>query len=128
MDSRPPDAATHCAAHPEVEARGPCAFCFKSLCDACASFEHDGSPCCERCGRMKEEQRNDLSSGLLALVAVGYLATLALGSVLLNARPIIGGLAAVVAIALGRAMQLLVHSRAVSRRIPAGSAPTAPRT
>ena len=120
MDSSPPDAATPCAAHPEVEARGPCAFCFKNLCDACASFESAGSPCCERCGRMKEEERNDLSSGLLALVAVGYLATLALTAVLLKARPITGGLAAVVAIALGRALQLVVHSPSVSRRMPAG--------
>ena len=125
MDS---ETATHCAAHPAVEARGPCAFCFKNLCDECVSFELDGSPCCERCGRAKEQERNDLSSGLLALVAVGYLSTLALGAVLLNARPFTGGLAAVVAIALGRAMQLLVHSPAVSRRMSEGSAPTAPRT
>ena len=125
MESEP---ATHCAAHPEVEARGPCAFCFKNLCDACASYEHDGSPCCERCGHIKEEERNDLSSGLLALVAVGYLATLAVGSVFMNARPITGGLAAVVAIALGRAMQLLVHAPTVARRMPAGVTPTAPRT
>ncbi len=128
MDSPPPDAVTHCAAHPEVQARGPCAICFKNLCDACASFERDGSPCCERCGRMKERERNDLTSGLLALVAVGYLATLALTVVLLKARPITGGLAAVVAIALGRALQLVVHSPTVSRRMSAGPAPTAPRT
>lgn len=69
---------------------------------------------------MKEEERNDLSSGLLALVAVGYLATLALTAVLLKARPITGGLAAVVAIVLGRALQLVVHSPSVSRRMPAG--------
>ncbi len=124
MDSRPPDGAAHCAAHPETKAFGPCAICFKSLCDACASFERDGSPCCERCGRVKEEERNDLSSGLLALIAVGYLATLVLGAVLFKARPIIGGLAAVVAIALGRALQLLVQSTPVSRRNPE---PTAPR-
>ena len=120
MDSRPPSPndATHCAAHPETEALGPCAFCFKNLCEACASFERDGSPCCERCGHVKEEERNELSSGLLALIAVGYLATLALGTVLFKARPIIGGLAAVVAIALGRALQMLVQSPAVSRRMP----------
>jgi len=130
MEPRPPEAATHCAAHPETEARGPCAVCFKNLCDACATFERDGSPCCERCGRVLEEERNGLSSGLLGVIAVGYLATLALGTMLFKARPVIGGLAAVVAIALGRALQVLVHAPTVSRRMmpAAPAAPTAPRT
>jgi hypothetical protein len=69
-------------------------------------------------------ERNELSSGLLALVAVGYLATLALGTVLFKARPMVGGFAAIVAIGLGRGLQLLVKTPAVARRIPA----TAPRT
>lgn len=112
-----------CAAHPETEARGPCAVCFKSLCDACATFERGGEPLCERCGRGAEDDRNALSSGLLGLVAVGYLATLVLGTVLLKARPFVGGLAAVVAIALGRAIQVLVKTPAVSRRAPATPAP-----
>ena len=117
-----------CAAHPGTEASGPCAVCFKNLCDACAAFERDGSPCCERCGRAAEEEQNALSSGLLALIAVGYLATLVLGTVLLRAKPFVGGLAAVVAIALGRALQLLVRAPAVSRRMAAEAAPSAPRT
>lgn len=115
-----------CAVHPETEAGGPCAVCFQNLCDACTTFERDGGPCCERCGRAAEDDANALSSGLLALIAVGYLATLALGTVLLRARPIVGGLAAVVALGLGRALQVLVKAPAVSRRMPAGS--TAPRT
>jgi hypothetical protein len=97
-----------CATHPETEARGPCAVCFKNLCDPCATYEVAGAPCCERCGRDTEDERDALSSGLLALVAVGYLATLASGIVVLKPRPFVGGLAAIVAIALGRALQLLV--------------------
>jgi hypothetical protein len=118
-----------CAAHPETEARGPCALCFQNLCDVCTTFERGGDPCCERCGRTAEDDQNALSSGLLGLVAVGYLATLVLGTVLLKARPFVGGLAAVVAIALGRAMQLLVKAPAVSRRAATtAAAPSAPRT
>lgn len=113
-----------CAVHPETAALGPCAICFKNLCEACATFERDESPCCERCGHAAETERNELGSGLLALVAVGYLATLALGTVLFKARPVVGGVAAVVAIGLGRALQLLVKVPAVTRRLPA----TAPRT
>lgn len=105
-----------CAAHPDAEARGPCSVCKKGVCDACATYELDGAPCCDVCGRGVEDDSHSLSSGLLALVAVGYLATLAIGIVLFKARPFVGGLAAVVAIALGRAMQLLVKPPSVTRR------------
>lgn len=111
----------HCAAHPEIEARGPCAVCFRNLCDACATYELDGASCCERCGRDKEDDGNALSSGLLALIGVGYLATLALGIVVFKARPFVGGLAAIVAIALGRLMQLLVKMPLVTRRMSSGT-------
>lgn len=109
----------HCAAHPETEARGPCALCFKNLCDVCSTYELDGAPCCERCGRDKEEETNALSSGLLAMIGVGYLATLAIGILVFKARPFVGGLAAVVAIGLGRGMQLLLKSPGVTRRLAA---------
>jgi hypothetical protein len=107
-----------CAAHPDQVSAGPCAVCFKNLCEACATFERDGSLCCERCGRIAEADHDDLSSGLLALVAVGYLATLVIGTAVLRARPLVGGLAAVVAIALGRTLQLVVKGPVVSRRFP----------
>ena len=95
------------------------------LCDACASFEMAGGWCCEACGHRQEDQARELGSGLLALVGVGYLATLAVGIVLFKARPFVGGLAAIVAIALGRALQMLVRTPAVSRRrgVTVASAP-----
>jgi hypothetical protein len=91
-------------------------MCSKSLCEACATYELEGSSCCEGCGRAREGDRDALSSGLLAMVSVGYLATLALGVLLFKARPVVGGLAAVVAIALGRALQLLTNKPTVTRR------------
>jgi hypothetical protein len=111
-----------CAAHPDTPATGSCTACNKNLCNVCSTYELDGAAYCERCGRAHEDESHALSSGLLALVAVGYLATLAIGIVVFKARPFVGGLAAVVAIALGRAMQLLVKAPAVRRRMSAGSA------
>lgn len=105
-----------CAAHPDRAAVGACAACFKELCDSCATFDIDGGFGCEPCGRRREADAAELSSGLLAFVGVGYLATLAIGVVLFKARPFVGGLAAIVAIGLGRALQLLVGAPAVSRR------------
>lgn len=105
-----------CAVHPEIEARGPCAVCFKNLCEGCAVYDLDGALCCERCGRATEEESNGLSAGLLASIGVGYLATLAIGVLLFKARPFVGGLAAIVAIALGRLVQLLVKTPVVTRR------------
>jgi hypothetical protein len=111
-----------CAAHPGIEAKGPCAVCFKNLCDACATFDLDGASCCERCGRAKEDDGNALSSGLLASIGVGYLATLAIGVMIWHAQPFVGGLAAIVAIALGRVMQIVVKTPRVTRRASSGSA------
>ncbi len=106
----------HCAAHSERASIGSCVSCSKELCEACAVFAIDGDFGCERCGRQREAEAAELSSGLLALVGVGYLATIALGIVVFKPQPFVGGLAAIVAIGLGRALQLLVHTPAVSRR------------
>jgi hypothetical protein len=106
----------HCAAHPDRGSIGSCATCSKELCDACAAYSIDGDFGCERCGRRREADAAELSSGLLALVGVGYLATLAIGIVLFKPQPFVGGFAAIVAIGLGRALQLLVQSPAVTRR------------
>jgi hypothetical protein len=111
-----------CAAHSGIEARGPCAVCFKNLCDACGTYHLDGAICCERCGRAKEDEGNALSSGLLASIGVGYLAALAIGVMIWKARPFVGGLAAIVAIALGRIMQLVVKTPLVTRRVPTAPA------
>jgi hypothetical protein len=50
-------------------------------------------------------------SVLPLVVAVAYLAALAIGYVLLKGRPIVGGLAAVVALLSGRALQVYLSER-----------------
>jgi hypothetical protein len=105
-----------CAVHPDVETAESCAVCHKNLCAACAAYDIDGAAACERCGQLREEDSHALSSGLLAFVGVGYLATLAIGIVVFKARPFVGGLAAIVAIAFGRALQLVVKAPVVTRR------------
>ncbi len=86
------------------------------MCEACAAYEVNGSPCCEACAHAEDDRAHALASGLLALVAVGYLAAIAIGIVLFKARPFVGGLAAIVAIVLGRLLQVVVRSPVVSRR------------
>ena len=80
------------------------------------TYEVDGRPACAPCGANATERSRTLGSTVLALVGVGYLATLALGYVVFRARPFVGGLAAVVAIALGRVLQGLVRFPRVARR------------
>jgi hypothetical protein len=53
-------------------------------------------------------------------VGVAYLATLAVAYLVFRARPFVGGLAAVVAITLGRALQIVLHIPNVTRR-PSGA-------
>ncbi|MFO0739034.1 MAG: hypothetical protein U0270_24270 [Labilithrix sp.] len=50
-------------------------------------------------------------SVLPMIVAIAYLATLAIGYVVLKGRPIVGGLAAVVALVAGRALQVYLSER-----------------
>jgi hypothetical protein len=107
-----------CAAHPGTPATQTCAACTKACCDHCASFDVDGKPACEACGAAADERSRALGSALLTFVGVGYLATLAIGYLLFRARPFVGGLAAVVAIALGRALQMYLRPQVVSRRAP----------
>jgi hypothetical protein len=100
--------AVKCVAHPDANAAERCAACDKALCSACIAFDVDGKASCEACGVAAEERARALGTGLLALVGVGYLATLAIGVALFHARPFIGGIAALVAIGLGRVLQLVI--------------------
>jgi hypothetical protein len=105
-----------CAAHPQVDATGTCATCKKAVCSGCTVYEIDGQPCCAACGHAEDEQTRAVGSALLAFVGVGYLAALAIGVVVFSARPFVGGLAAIVAIALGRTLQVVIQPKAVVRR------------
>ena len=61
-----------------------------------------------------------MSSALLALTGVGYLAVLSVSFLVWKARPFIGGLAAICAVAFGRLVQMVVKPPVVERRIPEG--------
>lgn len=50
-------------------------------------------------------------SAVPLLVAIVYLATLALGTLILKPRPVMGGIAAVVALVSGRALQVYLARR-----------------
>lgn len=93
------------------------------MCTRCLTYEVDGVHACESCGISHAERSRSLGSTLLVLVAAGYLATLAVGYLLFRARPFIGGFAAVVAIALGRMIQLHFRPRHVTRRSGAVAPP-----
>jgi hypothetical protein len=60
--------------------------------------------------RVKQVHATALSV-LPLVVAVAYLATLALGYIVLKGRPIVGGIAAVVALVAGRALQIYLTER-----------------
>lgn len=108
--------AVHCAVHPDVEAECACATCKREMCEACASFEIDGHVACAECGKREMAASRGTATALFACVGVGYLATLAIAVSLWPPRPYHGGLAAVVAILLGRALQVWLRPRSVTRR------------
>ena len=109
-------AAVQCAVHPEAEAMEACGECKRSLCDACLVYQVDGRSTCEGCGRAVEDRGLAIGSSVLAFVGVGYLAALAIGFLVFRGRAFIGGLAAVVAIAIGRGLQVFVKAPYVTRR------------
>jgi predicted nucleic acid-binding Zn ribbon protein len=106
-----------CATHPDALAEGTCAVCARAVCATCAAYDVDGRVCCEACGRAEEDRSRSLGSTLLAFVGVGYLATLAVGVAIFHARPFVGGIAAIAAIALGRVLQIVIRPPVVIRRL-----------
>jgi hypothetical protein len=107
-----------CAAHEEDTTTGRCSACDRPGCERCLAYDVDGRVACAKCGAIEDERSRSLGSALVALVSVGYLAALAIGYLVFKARPFVGGLAAVVAIALGRTLQLYLRPPIVTRRAP----------
>lgn len=103
--------------HAGIETSKTCTACKKAACEKCATFTMNGETCCDACGSAEEDRARFLGSAMLALVGVGYLATLAIGILVWKPRPYVGGIAAVVAIALGRVMQLFVRPSTARRRL-----------
>jgi hypothetical protein len=105
-----------CAVHPEAQSIATCAVCDKALCAKCAAYDVDGGTCCDACGRAEDDRGRALGSALLFFVGFGYLASLAVSYLVFKAQPFVGGIAAIAAIAVGRALQLWLRPPAVTRR------------
>jgi hypothetical protein len=88
------------------------------MCDACAAWDVDGRVACEACGSAEGSRSRALGASLLAVTSAAYLATVALFVALGKPRPFVGGLAAVLAIVLGRSLRLVFRPRAVTRLDP----------
>ncbi len=58
-----------------------------------------------------------MAGALIAIIALGYLAMLAVAVLVFSPRPFVGGVAAVLALALGRALQIALTPPNVSRRV-----------
>ena len=85
--------------------------------DRIATHTVGGEGACEDCVASAQEQRETIGGALLIIVSVAYLITLAIGYLLFKGRPIVGGLAAVVALVFGRAVQVYLQ-RSVIRVQP----------
>ena len=105
-----------CAEHPDVDTDRACSACNKPICDTCAVYEIDDRVACESCGREAYARSRATGLSLFAVIAVGYLATLAVCVVVFRPRPWVGGLAAVVSIAIGRVLQLVLRPSVVNVR------------
>lgn len=73
---------------------------------------------CEACGSAELARIGARGSAAIALVAVGYLMALAVAYLVFRARPYVGGIAALFAIALGRLFQVWLTPEPVTRRAP----------
>ncbi|MBX3228175.1 MAG: hypothetical protein KIT84_26880 [Labilithrix sp.] len=74
--------------------------------DRPATHSIGDSPACEGCAEAAEARAKAVAPALPLLVSIAYLAVLAIGYVMLRGRPIVGGIAAVAALFVGRGLQL----------------------
>lgn len=109
-------ALVECAAHAGTPVTERCSACERPSCERCLVYDVNGQPACDDCGASEDDRGRALGAALLAVVSVGYLATLAIGYLVFRARPFVGGLAAVIAIVLGRALQIFLRPPVVTRR------------
>lgn len=87
------------------------------MCEACATYNIKEQPACDACGHAEEAKSRSLGLGAVALVGVGYLATLAAGVHLFQTRQLVGFLAAMVAIALSRILPIFIKPTAVEHHV-----------
>lgn len=107
-----------CRAHPGDDATEACTTCSAAGCPRCLVFAQAGEPLCERCGSAELARIAARGSAAIVIIALGYLVALAVSYHLFKARPYVGGIAALAAIALGRVLQVWLTPQAVTRRSP----------
>ncbi len=81
-----------------------------------ATHDVDGRAVCTSCASDAAERSDAFASAIPVLVGVGYLAAIAIGYLVLRARPIVGALAAVVALVFARLLQHTVRPAVVTPR------------
>ena len=113
--------AVQCAVHPEAEAVRQCTSCKREMCEDCATWDVDGHAACDACGKKEIATSRGITTALFACTGVGYLATIALLVSVWSPRPYHGGIAAIVAILLGRILQFWLRPRMVMPRQTAGA-------
>jgi hypothetical protein len=104
-----------CALHDGVSAAGTCALCGRPFCDRCLTFDVDDEPACESCGLGEVKRNRDLGSAVLAFVGATFLALVWVGYLLLRTNPLVGGLSAILAIAVGRLLYHVLRLHSVRR-------------
>ena len=105
-----------CAVHPDVSADRQCTTCKREMCERCATWEVEGHVACDACGKKEVATSRGIATALFACVAVGYLATIVIMVSIFPPRAWHGGIAAVVAILLGRVLQFWLRPRLVTAR------------
>jgi len=80
---------------------------------------------CASCVESAKARTAMFGSSLPILVAIAYLVALVIGYVALKGRPIVGGLAAVASLFVGRTLQILVLRRVAPLPPPRVDAPPA---
>jgi len=95
-----------CESHPDRSRVGRCVVCRRELCAECAVYDVGDHVACGPCG--DAEIARAPSSGLVTvgLVALGYLAVVALGITIFKGRPLVVGVAALFAVFLSRVLPL----------------------
>jgi hypothetical protein len=110
-----PSPSPDCNAHPGA-GTAICGGCRRPTCTRCLTDSIDDVDVCTSCARAAEADSDALGAAGVGFVGVGYLLTLALSYRIFHARPFLGGLAAIVAIALGRVLQTFFRPKSVIRR------------
>ena len=105
-----------CPIHPGTPASSTCSACQRPTCERCLTWDVDGNATCEACGERADERSRAIGSALLLFVGVAYLAALAVALFVFHGRPFVGGLSAVVALVVSRALQAYLAPPVPTRR------------